>query len=262
MHDLVTPRIDLHQRTTPGAQVRQTGEGGWRLSIPPGSAGKYRLAQLDDYKGSPRSAFTWQPPLAFDLRARVSRSDLQGTWGFGFWNDPFAVSIGLRGAARRLPALPNAAWFFHASPPNYLALRDDHPAVGFLAATFSAPNVPALLFAPALPFLSLLVWPAVARRLRRLARGLVQESADSLDVDTTAWHNYRLELRPDTVSFLVDGALKFESSITPRGPLGLVIWIDNQFAAFPPDGRLRFGTLDTPLDDWVEIADIHIDPLG
>jgi hypothetical protein len=45
----------------------------------------------------------------------------------------------------RLPALPNTAWFFFASPPNYLSLRDDLPAQGALAAVFRSPRLPASL---------------------------------------------------------------------------------------------------------------------
>src|SRR5512144_3136865 len=114
----------LIPRTTSGAQVVRLTSGGWRLEIPAGSAGRYRLAQLDDYSNLPRRAFPWQAPLSLSLRARASQSSLPGTWGFGLWNDPFALSLGF-GGERRIPALPNAAWFFFASAPNYLSLRDD-----------------------------------------------------------------------------------------------------------------------------------------
>jgi hypothetical protein len=233
--------------------VTQNADGVWRLSIPAGPARRYRLAQLDDYLHRPRQNFAWRPPLTLELRARVSAPDLPGTWGFGFWNDPFNASIGIGGTARRLPALPNAAWFFYASPPNYLALRDSHPAAGFVAGLFSAPRLHPLLLAPAVPFLPLLAWNAAARLLRRAARRLVQEDAAALDVDVTAWHVYRLELSPDRAAFLIDGSLAFESTITPRPPLGLVIWIDNQYAAFPPDGRLRFGSLASSTEAWLEV---------
>jgi len=58
------------------------------------------------------------PPCTFSLHARLSGTDLPGTWGFGLWNDPFGLSLGFGGQAARLPALPQAAWFMHASPPN------------------------------------------------------------------------------------------------------------------------------------------------
>jgi len=261
MVDGTSSDLDLHPRTTPGSQVSQNEAGIWRLSIPAGETGRYHWAQLDDYLHRPRRAFAWRPPLALELRARASGLDLPGTWGFGFWNDPFNASFGLGGAARRLPALPNAAWFFHASPPNHLTLRDDHPASGFLAALFSASKVPPLLFVPALPFLPLLAWPAAARWLRLAARTLVDEDSAALEVDVSAWHAYRLELRPAGVAFFVDGALAFESIVAPRPPLGLLIWIDNQFAAFPPNGRLRVGSLATSSDAWLEIDGLSIHAL-
>lgn len=258
MSDSILIPIDLHSRTTPGSQAAQGEDGIWRLAIPAGRAGRYRWAQLDDYLHRPRRAFAWRQPLALELRARVSLPNLPGTWGFGFWNDPFNASTGLGGTARRLPALPNTAWFFHASPPNYLALRDDHPADGFLAALFSAPRFPALLTLPALLALPLLAWRPAARWLRRVARKFAQEDAASLDLDVTAWHSYRIELHLDRTIFSIDGARMFESVLAPRPPLGLVIWIDNQYAAFPPDGRLRFGTLANETDAWLEITGLKI----
>src|SRR5512147_1754689 len=125
----------LHVRQTPGSVVRETGPRSWRLEIPAGPAGAYRWAQIDDHLRLARRSFPCRPPLRLDLRARLSALDLPGTWGFGFWNDPFSTSLGVGGAARRLPVLPNAAWFFYAGQPNYLAFRDTHPAEGFLAAT-------------------------------------------------------------------------------------------------------------------------------
>jgi hypothetical protein len=37
----------------------------------------------------------------------------------------------------------------------------------------------------------------------------------------------------------------------------LVIWVDNQYVALPPDGRLGFGTLANP-PTWVEIAHLKV----
>lgn len=246
----------LRARVSVGARVERVGLARYRLKIPEGPPGVYRLAQLDDYGvSSRRSEFSWHPPCSFSLRARVSASRLPGTWGFGWWNDPFAAQLGLSGMAQRWPALPNAAWFFYASPPNYLALRDDHPARGFLAAAFSARRgwpLAALLALPLLP--ALMVFKA-SRMLRYLARLAVDEYAVALSVEPTQWHEYKLEWRADRVSYYIDGALQVSTQITPRGPLGLVIWIDNQYAAFPPDGRPRFGTLANP-EAWLEVTDM------
>ena len=242
----------LAPRTTAGAAVTPL-PGGWRLSIPSGPAGAYRWAQLDDYLQRPRDAFPWQPPAALELEARASASDLPGTWGFGWWNDPFSLSFGLGGAHRRLPALPNAAWFFHASAPNFLSIHDDLPAQGFLAATFRSKRWPPVLLLLALAFAPLLGWPAAARRLRRMARRWVHQSAVLLDLDTTQWHHYAIVWEIEQVVFIVDGNRVLATGISPAAPLGLVIWIDNQYAAFTPQGEVKLGTLATPAESWIEV---------
>ena len=114
----------LIPRHSPGASVEEFSSGGkYRLVIPAGSATQYRLAQLDDYAKIPRSRFPLRFPLTLNLSARVSSEFIPGTWGFGFWNDPFGLSLGFGGNPFRLPALPNAAWFFGASEESYLSFR-------------------------------------------------------------------------------------------------------------------------------------------
>ena len=180
-------------RATAGAGVTEISPESWRLSLPEGKAGVYRWAQLDDYLHLDRSAFLWLPPVKLTLSARVSTVQIPGTWGFGFWNDPFSASAGIGGTRRRLPALPNCAWFFYASPDNYLALHDTHPAQGFLAATFSSPLIPPALLAVGLPWLPLLALPPSARLIRRFLRSFIKESASRLDLEITNWHAYQLE---------------------------------------------------------------------
>ena len=134
-------RYSLQPRCTPGGLI-QVGDRICRLEISAGPAGSYRLAQLDDTQGLMRRAFLHQAPLQLELRARASHSQLPGTWGFGLWNDPFGLSLPGTAGGLRLPALPNAAWFFHASEQNSLTLEDDQPGFGWLTAVFqSSPNV-------------------------------------------------------------------------------------------------------------------------
>jgi hypothetical protein len=236
----------LNPRTTSAASVQPTPGGGFVLRFPDGDAANFRLAQLDDYMDSPRSRFRWNSPLRITLRARVSARDHAGTWGFGLWNDPFSVSFGVRGTARRLPALPNAAWFFFASGQNHLSLRDDRPGSGFLAATFSSPHLPSLFLAPGLMGLPLLAFGLPSRWLRRRAAGVVLGDGKRLQVDPAQWLNYTLRWSPARVGFAVEGQTIFETGVIPRGPLGLVIWMDNQFAAWRPDGTVALGLLAGP----------------
>jgi hypothetical protein len=256
--------MDIQPRFTPGARVTKA-ENGWQLEIPAGLAGFYRLAQLDEYATLPRSRFPVNAPTTLSLRCRVSepaltpnpltpgpspkgRGGIPGTWGFGFWNDPFAVSLGMQGAARRLPVLPNAAWFFHASEENYLSLAPEaaSPADGFLAQTFSAPRIPSGLLALGALAAPLLLMRSLSKRIRAIAGKIIREDAKRLEVDVTQWHDYRLRWSPLRVEFAIDGGNVFATEINPQGPLGLVIWIDNQYMAWKPDGNLNTGTLANP----------------
>ena len=243
----------MHPHATPGAEVQEI-ENGWRLSIPAGDSSHYRDAQLDDYAGLPRSRFPHQA-IKLSLRARASSRDLPGTWGFGLWNDPFGLSIGFGVGRFRLPCLPNAAWFFHASRQNHLSFSNDQPASGFLAQAFNAPRYhPGLIPAGlALPFSS--------KASRNLLSKMVAENAVSVDVNVIDWHEYKIEWKPGRTEYWVDQVQVFESDVSPRPLLGLVIWIDNQFAAFPPTGKIRFGVLENPEPAWIEITHLRIDQM-
>ena len=86
----------------------------------------------------------------------------------------------------------------------------------------------------------------------------IGEDGIRLIVDVTQWHRYRLDWRERGVSFDVDDVRVFESPVSPRPPLGLVIWIDNQYAAFTPQGKIGFGVLENPEPAWLEIKNIEM----
>jgi hypothetical protein len=56
--------------------------------------------------------------------------------------------------------------------------------------------------------------------------------------------------------------LELSSDVTPHPPLGLVIWIDNQYLVASPQGGFRFGTLKTEAEQWLEIEDLIIESPG
>ncbi len=248
----------LHVSQSAGAQVSLLGENCWRLGIAASSKPAYRLAQLDDNAQLRRSHFKWQRPLTLSLQARLSAENIPGTWGFGFWNDPFSFLLGSDRQKMRLPTLPDAAWFFHASPHNYLSFRDDLPASGFLAATFSSKKVPLALLALASPLLGLTLLPQTVNLARRMLRREVQQSATSIHLDITEWHSYTLEWQSGQVRFSLDGKEAAHTDIVPHAPLSLVIWIDNQYAALPPGGRVRYGSLPNPEPAWMEVRQIEL----
>ena len=250
----------LNPRLTKDAQVEEISRSTshYLLSIPSGKADQYRLAQLDDYAKLTRDRLPLQSPIELTLSARASSNTIPGTWGFGLWNDPFGFALGFGGYPFRLPALPNAVWFFGASQESYLSFREAEredlaPANGFLAQTFRAPK-----FHPAL-ILAGMSLPFSRKRARRLLGKVIEEEGIRLSVDATSWHRYKLVWREHGVSFAVDDVQVFESLTSPHPPLGLVIWIDNQFAAFTPEGKIGFGVLENREPAWLEIRNINID---
>lgn len=249
---------ELHVSQSPDARVVELGANSWRFEIASRPTRVYRLAQLDDHMGLARSSFKWKPPLTLSLQSRVSSQDIPGTWGFGFWNDPFSFLLGSDQQARRFPTLPNAAWFFHASSQNYLSFRDDLPASGFLVSTFSSNKIPPALLALASPALGLTLLPQTAQLVRWALRRQVHQSAGLINLDVTEWHTYTLDWQDGLVKFSQDGSEIQQSKVTPHPPLCLVIWIDNQYAALPPNGRVHYGTLPNPEPAWMEVKQIEL----
>ena len=89
-------------------------------------------------------------------------------------------------------------------------------------------------------------------------RGMQEQAPTPQSVDPIQWHRYRLEWEEKRVSFDVDDVQVFESTVSPNPPLGLVIWIDNQYAAFTPEGKIGFGVLDND-ESWLEVKDIQFE---
>ena len=236
----------MKARTTPDASITKT-EKGYLMKIPAGDSSAYRFAQIDDYFGLPRGKFPHHS-LTLSLRARASSLSLPGTWGFGLWNDPFGMSLGFGTNRFRLPTLPNAAWFFGASQENHLSFSGK-PAQGFLAQSFRSPKFHASLIPAGL------VLPFSPKTTRSMLSKVIAEDSSALGVDVTQWHSYRLEWGQNRVVWYVDNAPVFESPVSPNPPLGLVIWIDNQFAAFTPQGKVSFGVLEGN-EEWLEIEDL------
>lgn len=261
-HVIIADMPTLQSRLTPGSQVTWMDERSFRLEIPAGPAGRYRLAQLDDYQALRRAAFPHQPLFTLELQARASNCLHPGTWGFGLWNDPF--SLGRLGGASplRLPCLPNVAWFFFAASPNHLSIRDDQPGSGWLAMTFRSPAYSAAWIISAGLLTPLLLARLTGRWMRKVARRAIHQESWTVAEDPTEWHTYRIEWQTEKVVFLVDGKKLFESSHPPRNRLGLVIWVDNQYAAWTPEGKLGWGLLENSAPAWVEIRALNLTRSG
>ncbi len=245
-------KLDLKPRLSRDGRLEAT-QRGWRLSISAGGARSYRLSQLDDQAGRPRGAYPWHPPLTLKLRARVAAASAPGTWGFGLWNDPYGFSWGPGERFPRLPALPQAAWFFAASPRCYLSFRDDKPARGFYAQVFNSQGFRPQLLKAAISL------PLSPKTSRRILRNLILEDGAPIRIDPCEWHSYVIEWNASQSRFFVDGGSVLATPISPRAPLGLVMWIDNQYAAFDPQGKIRWGMEANPNTEWLEVEDLTLD---
>lgn len=216
------------------------GVAEWRLSLPPVTAG-YADAQIDDYGGRRRRDYPWRRGTRLRVEARFTPDEAEqvGTAGFGFWNAPFGPGTG------PLPALPQAVWFFYGSPRNNLPLAPAGEAGnGWFAATIDAgapralaisPLAPLVLLLNQLPPLRRLIWPSVRSALRISFERLPHRMDD--------WRVYELDWLPQGCFFRVDGQPILQTPHSPRGPLGFVAWIDNQYMAATPTGRFRWGTV-------------------
>jgi hypothetical protein len=261
---------DFAPEPSPRWQRHIVGRGALEISgstlcsvIAGATSREYSDAQIDDYQGLSRRRFLWQPPLRLAVRARFSHPEgqLRGTAGFGFWNDPFLMT------GARQPTLPRTVWFFFASPPSNMKLDLHVPGHGWKAATIDALRPAALLLSPlaplAVPLMNLrslyrALWPPIQHALK------VREA--TLAVDMTQWQTYVLEweIAHARFSATVGGSQAVKPILeapSPQGPLGFVLWLDNQYMVVTPWGRLGWGFLDVPERQWMEVDSVVIEPL-
>ncbi|MEZ4664655.1 MAG: hypothetical protein R2911_44550 [Caldilineaceae bacterium] len=254
-----------------GGGRAQIVDGALQLRKPVNDGHSYTNAQIDDYQTLRRRQFLWRPPLRLTICARFSH-DLAwaanetsashnnpppiatGTAGFGFWNDPFMMT------GARWPTLPRAIWFFYSAPPSNMPLAMNVPGWGWKAATIDAWRWPFGALAPLAPVampLMRLNW--FYRRFWPIGQRAIGVSERLIDLSTTVWRTYVIEWRQDSAHFQIDGETVLSCPTAPGGPLGLVIWIDNQYMVVTPWGALRSGLVATTAPAWLEIARVAIE---
>ncbi len=239
-----------------GGHVQDSGDT-WQFLLPPIATG-YADAQVHDYGRFPphRRTFPWLPNTRLTLNARFSHNtaNLLGTAGFGFWNAPFADP------SLKWPALPQATWFFFASEPTDLPLTPTGAGRGWFASTLDATTLRALAWVPTAPVVLFLnQFPGIRRRLWPTVQQSLGISYAQLDLDLKAWQRYELVWQKTGCLFTVNGHMVLETPHSPRGPLGFVCWIDNQFMVVRENGRFRWGTLATAQTQWMEINNLTIE---
>jgi hypothetical protein len=132
---------------------------------------------------------------------------------------------------------------------------------GWKAATIDALHPAACLLAPIAPLAVLLMnarslyrapWPAIQRTPK------VREA--QVEAEMTAWHTYVLEWGRDRARFCADDDVVLPGAPSPRRPLGFVLCVDNQYFVARPWGRYRWGLLEVPGRQWLEVGQLDIEP--
>lgn len=227
-----------------GAGQVTHGPGQLALNLPAADNRAYHDAQISDYAS--QRDFRWRPPLHMEVVAsfippytpaeRGSNNTPVGTAGFGFWNHPFVP--GERGFR-----LPQAVWFFFSAPPCNMQLAQGVAGAGWKAATLDARRWQFLALLPTAPLGFLLMRvPALYHRLWPLAQRAIGVSEYLLDAALLySKHTYALDWQPNHITFMLDGVTVHQTSSAPRGPLGFIAWVDNQYAVVTPQGQFGFG---------------------
>jgi len=265
--DFIVPLDERWTQTCIGGGSLDIVDSAVRMSFESAQQGQYTDAQIDDYGRLARAAFPWRPPLRMEVRARSSLPAatlsstgdnpdfLRGTAGFGFWNYPFSV----RGD---ILMLPEAVWFFYASPPSNMALVPGIAGFGWKAQVIHTMRLGALAAtAPLALTAGLGLLTGETRPASRWMQRLTGAREAVISSNMTSWHNYILEWRPDEATFWVDDQLVLRAPYPPTRPLGFVAWLDNQYAVATPRGVLRFGTIVSG-PQWFEMDSIRIEQLS
>lgn len=226
--------------------VTDTGKR-WALHLPAADKGEYHNAMITGYRT--RSELTHGPNTRLELTACVD-GNLHGTAGFGFWNHPYGRGI----------RLPKALWFFFSSPPNNMPLAMGVSGTGLKAAVFDAQRRLFYLLLPAAPVGMLLMRiPSLYKRLWPLGQRAI--GVDEISLDTALLQTprrYTIDWNDQHVRFMIDHEIVFSTRHVPRGKLGFVAWIDNQYAVITPQGNFRFGLVDVPVPQTLVLDEITL----
>ena len=157
--------------------------------------------------------------------------------------------------------LPEAVWFFYASPPSNMALVPGIPGWGWKAQVVHSMHLSSL--AATVPLAATIAFGLLTGKTRPAARWMQKVSGACealLPVEMNEWHSYTLEWQRNEAIFWVDDTLVLRSPQSPTRPLGFVAWLDNQYALATPRGVLRFGTISSG-PQWFELDSVKIEPL-
>jgi hypothetical protein len=225
-------------------------EDGWDFILAE-SGEKYANAQLDDYRDIKRKYFLNTDNLSLEADICWGDQDLVGTSGMGFWNDPFLMT------GWRWPSLPVVAWFMMTGRDSNMKVGNENGS-GLKAQVISAWSWSFFLRLPLL-LLGLVLGRFLGRNffLDNFSRG-IGLSEKTLSQGQSGWRNFRIDWTESGVEFFVDQKSVLRHSRPLTGPLGLVIWQDNQWLKFDPRQGVRWGTSKLDGSQTMKIRNIRL----
>ncbi|NJL92789.1 MAG: hypothetical protein HC915_03225 [Anaerolineae bacterium] len=103
--------------------------------------------------------------------------------------------------------------------------------------------------------------PWLYQRLWPIAQYAIGASEAAVRIDIRQRHRYQLDWLPERVVFSVDDHVVHTSPYSPAARLGLVIWIDNQFAIATPQGRFGWGLVEAAEAQWMDLFAVSVTSL-
>ncbi|RPJ57115.1 MAG: glycosyl hydrolase family protein [Dehalococcoidia bacterium] len=136
------------------------------------------------------------------------------------------------------------------------------PGYGWKAATLDAIRWPFFALLPTAPLaVPLLNIDLLYRAFWPIGQRAIHVSESLVTASMTEWRTYTIDWQKKTARFSVDGQIVLDCNTPPRGPLGFVLWLDNQYMVVTPWGRFKYGLLDAPGQQWLEVGKVDIRPL-
>ena len=79
-----------------------------------------------------------------------------------------------------------------------------------------------------------------------------------INIQLTEPHIYQIDWLKDRVIFSIDDQTIHASPYSPHGKMGIVIWIDNQYAIVTPQGRFGWGLIEISEPQWIDLYEWSI----
>jgi hypothetical protein len=238
--EIIDPRWKITQQGS-GSVYRRPGA--LHLALQPDESNQtYHNAQITEYSPAQKD-FQFRAPLTMKIQAYSSLhpANIRGTAGFGFWNHPFSPD-------QKGWGLPQTLWFFFSGKDSNMALARGVQGNGWKAATMDARRGIARVLLPFAPLaMPLMRVNALYNALYPIGQSALAIQEASLDAELlTAIHEYEIEWRNEGAIFRVDGEIVQQTRHVPKGALGFIAWMDNQFAVVTPQGNFQMGLV--PVD--------------